>query len=179
MTEQSENSGLRALRSAREMIDAFLAGERRNHPLRLARPKLARAEAEMRRLLNVKPIRTRSGHNIRYRIEYVDDEPHLTERRPGGISRPFRVGRDVYIATAQALDTADRPLLFEEVMQGVAERVRPAPPSFQVRTCLRFWTRASKPLVERVRTRYRAVHVGQLGSEVDQLWLRLQDRGTV
>lgn len=179
MPDEPENSGLKSLRRARDLLAGYLATAPADHPLVAVKTLLARVDAEMRRLLEVKPTKTRSGHNVRYRIEFVDDKPLLTERRPGSVSRPFRVSREVYEATAKVLDAAGRPLLFDEIVDGVNRRMPSPPPPFHIRTCLRFWTRAPRAPLSRLKTRYVPVTSGHLHADAQNLWDELQAKGAL
>jgi hypothetical protein len=174
MSGQPENKGLKLLMEARAILREHLKHQGIDHPLVAVKSMLARVEAEMRRLLELKPTKGRTGSNVQYVIESIDDEPMLTERRAGGMSRPFRVGREVYDATAKVLDTAKRPLLFDEIVEGVNAMLRNAPPPFHIRTCLRFWVRAPRPVLRRIKTRYEAESPGHLLAEARKLWSDLK-----
>jgi hypothetical protein len=103
--------------------------------------------------------------------EYIVQKTHegdfLTERRPSG-SQPFRCPRDAYTAAAKVLAQASEPLHFDELLERLNGAMHERQADYRLRVCLRFWL--GHKLVERFRTRYRAVDPKTFIIAAQALW---------
>lgn len=104
-----------------------------------------------------------------YRIEQRGKTPFLAEYRKGG-RQPYLVPQDVYEALAAEMAGSSEPAHFEILMEGVARRLGRAQPDYLLRTCIRFWMATDPPLVEKIRTRYRAIRPATFLRDARKAW---------
>lgn len=102
-----------------------------------------------------------------YVVHETPDGPFLTERRASG-SQPFRCPRDAYDAAVLVLAEAAGPLHFEEIHDRLNAAMGARQADYRLRVCLRFWV--GQKVVERFRTRYRAVDRATFATEAARLW---------
>lgn len=102
-----------------------------------------------------------------YLIQTTREGEFLTERRPSG-SQPFRCPKDAYQAAAKILAQAREPLHFEDLLQRLSSEMGERQADYRLRVCLRFWL--SHQLIERFRTRYRAVDPQHFYQRAGELW---------
>lgn len=105
-----------------------------------------------------------------YVLQTTEEGQFLTERRPSG-SQPFRCPKDVYEAAAEVLAEAREPLHFEEILERLNKATGERQADYRLRVCLRFWL--SHQVVERFRTRYRAIEAGGFLQAAKGLWDQL------
>ena len=104
-----------------------------------------------------------------YVVQATADGPFLTERRPSG-SQPFRCPKDAYDAAVRILAESREPLHFEEIHDRLNAAMGERQADYRLRVCLRFW--AGHKVVERFRTRYRAVDPAAFVNDAERLWLQ-------
>jgi hypothetical protein len=112
-----------------------------------------------------KPRSSSAGQE--YVVQQTPDGPFLTERRPSG-SQPFRCPKDAYDAAARIIAQATEPLHFEEIHDRLNAAMGNRQADYRLRVCLRFWT--GQKVVERFRTRYRAVNSETFLQDCERLW---------
>lgn len=98
----------------------------------------------------------------RYTVEKRRRGAFLCEYRVGGRPQPFCCPRATYDTTAAVIENADDWAHFDEIQDGVAERIGNTPPDYLIRLCLRFWQSTDPPIVQKDRSRYRAPARGKL-----------------
>lgn len=108
-----------------------------------------------------------------YVVQETVEGPFLTERRPSG-SQPFRCPKEAYDAAARILAEAGEPLHFEEIHERLNAAMGDRQADYRLRVCLRFW--AGQKVVERFRTRYRAVNAETFLDDAARLWSEAQQR---
>jgi hypothetical protein len=114
------------------------------------------------------PARPRSNPAAQeYVVQETAEGPFLTERRPSG-SQPFRCPKTAYDAAATIIAQATQPLHFEEIHERLNAATRERHADYRLRVCLRFWT--GQKVVERFRTRYRAVNPQTFAQDAERLW---------
>lgn len=104
-----------------------------------------------------------------YRIERRGNTSFLAEYRKGG-RQPYLVPQDVYDALTAELAGSSEPAHFEILMEGVARRLGRAQPDYLLRTCIRFWMSTDPPLVEKIRTHYRAIRPATFLRDARKAW---------
>lgn len=127
------------------------------------------------RPMRVAKVRPAGGRQTAatYAIEKKKNaEEVLVERRANGTSQPFRCPRYLYDGIVRVLATAEEPLEFEEVLQGVT-KVVPDPAEFLVRVAVRFLMSLEPPLVARHRKRYRPARKGKFQTDARAAWTTL------
>jgi hypothetical protein len=102
-----------------------------------------------------------------YVLQTTQEGEFLTERRPSG-SQPFRCPKNVYDAAAEILVQTRDPLHFEEILQRLNTATGQRQGDYRLRVCLRFWV--SHQIVERFRTRYRAMNPDTFQQAAKGLW---------
>jgi len=102
-----------------------------------------------------------------YLIQSTSDGEFLTERRPSG-SQPFRCPKDAYEAATKIIAEAAEPQHFEELLEKFNTEMKERQADYRLRVCLRFWL--SHGLVERFRTRYRAINAETFIQNATDLW---------
>jgi hypothetical protein len=102
-----------------------------------------------------------------YLIQTTREGEFLTERRPSG-SQPFRCPKEAYQAAAKILAQTREPLHFEDLLQRLSTETRQRQADYRLRVCLRFWL--SHKLIERFRTRYRALDPEHFYQQASELW---------
>jgi hypothetical protein len=105
-----------------------------------------------------------------YLIQSTREGAFLTERRPSG-SQPFRCPKEAYEAAAKILSQTRQPAHFEELLERLNAEMGERQADYRLRVCLRFWL--SHQLVERFRTRYRAVDGDKFYQQAYECWKRL------
>jgi hypothetical protein len=105
-----------------------------------------------------------------YIVQKTPEGDFLTERRPSG-SQPFRCPKPAYDAAARILADAREPLHFEEFLDRLNSATGERHADYRLRVCLRFW--GQHKLIERFRTRYRALNAKTLVQDAEKLWEQL------
>ena len=105
-----------------------------------------------------------------YILQKTPGGDFLTERRPSG-SQPFRCPKPAYDAAAKILADARDPLHFQELLDRLNTAAAERHADYRLRVCLRFWL--NHGLIERFRTRYRAVNAKTLAHDAQKLWEQL------
>jgi hypothetical protein len=136
-------------------------------------PLLKQAVEEMAEETVSRPSRRGTG-KVAYLVETTQQGEVLTEERLSGKSKAFRCPKSVYDAVAEVLSKAERPLLLDEIMSAVGEKLGDRPADHQVRVALRFWMHSDPPLVVRNRARYRQIPNDDATRQAGVLWDRLQ-----
>lgn len=108
-----------------------------------------------------------------YRVERHGNAWFLAEYREGG-RQPFLCPQDVYDALAAVLAEATEPIHFEVMQEGLARHLGRTPPDYLPRVCIRFWMSIEPPLVEKIRTRYRAIRPAKLVQDARREWRQLR-----
>lgn len=104
-----------------------------------------------------------------YRVERHGNAWFLAEHREGG-RQPFLCPQDVCDALAAVLAEATEPIHFEVMQEGLTRRLGRTPPDYLPRVCIRFWMSTDPPLVEKIRTRYRAIRPAKFIQEARRTW---------
>lgn len=117
-----------------------------------------------------KPTRGRRNQPKTYRVERQSGQEALCEYRAEDPDRPFRCPKVTYDALARVLAGAAKPLKFEEIAKRVKKELGHMPAVYQLRVALRFWTQPEVGLVDKVRTRYRAVQLAHLERDARAAW---------
>jgi hypothetical protein len=161
--------GLRALTKLRALLGELAGTIGRDPRLREADKLIRAAEDELRAAAGGRTKR-RTGVGTEYAVEVVDQREVLTERRLGGTSPPFRVGKDMYSIIAGVLDEVKKPVDFEFIVKLATRKSNGLVAEFHVRTCLRFWMRHDPPLLSRSRTRYLPAEAGNFVGRAEKAW---------
>jgi hypothetical protein len=122
-------------------------------------------------------LRKRGASASNYTMERLPGGEVLTEHRPGGVSKPFRVPQSLYLLASKTLATAEKPLKFEEFLKAISEKASPSHAEHQVRTILRFWQTLEPPLVNRARSRYLAATPKTFARDAQRRWDELPKNG--
>jgi hypothetical protein len=113
---------------------------------------------------------TQQQQQQEYIVQKTSEGDFLTERRPSG-SQPFRCPKPAYDAAAKTLADAHEPLHFEELLDRLNAATGERHADYRIRVCLRFW--GQHKLIERFRTRYRALNAKTLVPDAEKLWEQL------
>jgi hypothetical protein len=125
-----------------------------------------RAEAEA-------PQRGGRNQPKHYAVRKIQDEEMLMEYRLGS-DIPFSSPKRVFDAVAQVLAKAERPFAFDDIQRRLAEKLGEAPPDYQVRVCLRFFTSPGVLFAKRNRARYLVNKKGGSIGRSQSLWKTLK-----
>lgn len=168
-----QNKGLEALGAAKTLLDNCLRGTAGTEAILSARRYLSRAEAEMMRLLKIRPVRTRQGTNIEYALENIDGHLLLTEKRTGSTSKPYRTSKDLYDSLASALHRSETPPDFEQLVDALSKSFHAEVPLHEVRMVLRFWQHAPLGILKREKRKYYQIP-GDFLNASQSMWAKLQ-----
>ena len=155
-TSQSDNSALAFSQLRTSLIKVLRNSPESREPicdaLELIEALQQRLESGKQNPDTGRPTSEGSGGQ-EYVLQETPEGPFLAERRPSG-AQPFRCPKPTYDAAARLLAGAAEPMHFDDLLAELNQAVGEKQAEYRLRVCLRFW--ASKGLVQRFRTRYRA-----------------------
>jgi hypothetical protein len=156
-TSQSDNSALAFSQLRSSLIKVLRNSPESREPicdaLELIESLQQRMESGKQNPDAARPTPEGSGAQ-EYVLQETPDGPFLAERRPSG-AQPFRCPMPTYDAATRLLAAAAEPMHFDDLLDQLNQAVGEKQAEYRLRVCLRFW--ANKGLVQRFRTRYRAV----------------------
>lgn len=110
-----------------------------------------------------------------YRVEHRGGASFLAEHREGG-RQAFLCPEEVYDALAKVFAGATEPRHFDAIQANRGQELGEVTPDYLPRMCVRFWLNTDPPLLEKVRTRYRAVRRSSMVRDAGTEWRRLADK---
>jgi hypothetical protein len=116
--------------------------------------------------------RHRRNKPKQYKVERHGNVWYLAEHREGGRQADL-CPKEVYEALATEMAGIAEASPFAALLQRVSDRMETEIPEYLVRLCIRFWMTTEPPLVEKVRTRYRAIRPSRMLAEARRTWRQL------
>jgi hypothetical protein len=175
-TSQSDNSALAFSQLRTSLIKVLRNSPESREPicdaLELIESLQQRLESGKQNPDAARPAPVENSGTQEYVLQETADGPFLAERRPSG-EQPFRCPKATYDAAARLLAAAAEPMHFDDLLAQLNQAVGETQAEYRLRVCLRFW--ANKGLIQRFRTRYRAVDPQSFAERSAAAWRELHE----